>query len=63
MCLNIMSFYAHAFFYKIQGVSEIRVLILTSENTHQFMKFLSIIFSKKSQKFSKIFTKRVVLCD
>jgi hypothetical protein len=47
----------------IQGVSEIRVLILTSGRTRQFMKLFSIIFYKIS-KFSKIFcltifTKRV----
>jgi hypothetical protein len=30
----------------IQGVSEIRVLILTSERTRQFMKLFSITFCK-----------------
>jgi hypothetical protein len=32
----------------IQGVSEIRVLILTSERTLQFMKLSSITFLRKS---------------
>jgi hypothetical protein len=31
--------------FGIQGVSEIRVLILTSERTRQFMKLFSITFS------------------
>jgi hypothetical protein len=48
----------------IQGVSEIRVLILTSGRTRQFMKLFKNIL-QNSQKFSKmfcppIFTKRVV---
>jgi hypothetical protein len=32
--------------YNIQGVSEIRVAILTSERTRQFMKLFSITFCK-----------------
>jgi hypothetical protein len=32
----------------IQGVSEIRVLILTSERTRQFMKLFSIAFLRKN---------------
>jgi hypothetical protein len=52
---------------EIQGVSEIRVLILTSGGTRSFMKLCSITFCK-IRKFFKIFcplifTKRVVLCD
>jgi hypothetical protein len=49
----------------IQGVSEIRVLILTSERTRQFMKLFSITFCKIFCKIfcPTIFTKRVVLCD
>jgi hypothetical protein len=35
------------FFFNIQGVSEIRVLILTSERTRQFMKHFA--------KFTKVF--------
>jgi hypothetical protein len=35
----------------IQGVSEIRVLILTSEKTRQFMKLFSIIFCKIRKVF------------
>jgi hypothetical protein len=54
--------------YTIQGVSEIRVLLLTSESTRQFIKLLSIAFCKNRKKLSKIIslpilTKRVVLCD
>jgi hypothetical protein len=32
----------------IQGVSEIRMLILTSEKTHQFIKIFSLTFLRKS---------------
>jgi hypothetical protein len=53
---------------RIQGVSEIRVLILTSGRTHQFMKVFSITFCKIRKNFPRffwppIFTKRVILCD
>jgi hypothetical protein len=40
--------------YNIQGVSEIRVLILTSGRTRQIMKLFSTTFCK-IRKFSKIF--------
>jgi hypothetical protein len=51
----------------IQGVSEIRVLILTSGRTRQFMKLFSITFWQNSQDSKifcpQIFTKRVFLYD
>jgi hypothetical protein len=39
----------------IQGVSEIRVLILTSERTRQFMKFFSITFCKIRKSIPRFF--------
>jgi hypothetical protein len=39
--------------FNIQGVSEVRVLILTSERTRQFMKLFSITFVT----FVKVFQK------
>jgi hypothetical protein len=39
----------------IQGVSEIRVLILTSRKTSQFMKLFSIIFCKIRKRFPRFF--------
>jgi hypothetical protein len=52
----------------IQGVSEIRMLILTSGRTRQFIKLSSITFCKIRKSFPRFlapqfFTKRVVLCD
>jgi hypothetical protein len=41
--------------YTIQGVSEIRVLILTSARTRQFMKLFSITFCKILKGFSRFF--------
>jgi hypothetical protein len=50
--------------FSYTGVFEIRVLILTTERTRQFMKHNIL---QNSQKFYKIFcapifTKRVILC-
>jgi hypothetical protein len=39
----------------IQGVSEIRVLILTSERTRQFMKVFSITFYKIRKSIPRFF--------
>jgi hypothetical protein len=39
----------------IQGVSEIRVLILTSERTRQFMKVFSITFCKIRKSIPRFF--------
>jgi hypothetical protein len=39
----------------IQGVSEIRVLILTNERTRQFMKLFSITFCKIPRFFAPQF--------
>jgi hypothetical protein len=39
----------------IQGVSEIRVLILTSERTRQFMKLFSITFCKIRKSIPRLF--------
>jgi hypothetical protein len=39
----------------IQGVSEIRVLILTSERTRQFMKLFSITFCKIRKSIPRFF--------
>jgi hypothetical protein len=39
----------------IQGVSEIRVLILTSGRTRQFMKLFSITFCKIRKSFPRFF--------
>jgi hypothetical protein len=39
----------------IQGVSEIRVLILTSERTRQFMKLFSITFYKIRKSIPRFF--------
>jgi hypothetical protein len=39
----------------IQGVSEIRVLILTSERTRQFMKLFSITFCKIRKSTPRFF--------
>jgi hypothetical protein len=39
----------------IQDVSEIRVLILTSERTRQFMKLFSITFCKIRKSIRKFF--------
>jgi hypothetical protein len=39
----------------IQGVSEIRVLILTSERTRQFMKLFSITFCKIHKSIPRFF--------
>jgi hypothetical protein len=39
----------------IQSVSEIRVLILTSERTHQFMKLFSITFCKIRKSSPRFF--------
>jgi hypothetical protein len=51
----------------IQGAPEIRVLILTSGRTHQFMKLFSLTFCKICKRFPRLcplfFTKRVILCD
>jgi hypothetical protein len=50
----------------IQGVSEIRVLILTSERTRQFMKLFSITFCKIRKSIPRLFAPQflpVVLCD
>jgi hypothetical protein len=41
--------------YIIQGVSEIRVLILTSERTRQFMKLFSITFCKIRKSIPRFF--------
>jgi hypothetical protein len=71
---NFKSFYKNLFFILfiqvcvyVQGVSEIRVFILTGGRTRQFMKLLSITFCQICKSFSRffppIFTKRVVLCD
>jgi hypothetical protein len=43
------------FFHFIQGVSEIRVLILTSERTRQFMKLFSITFCKIRKSIPRFF--------
>jgi hypothetical protein len=42
-------------FFIIQGVSEIRVLILTSERTRQFMKLFSITFCKIRKSIPRFF--------
>jgi hypothetical protein len=42
-------------FHFIQGVSEIRVLILTSERTRQFMKLFSITFCKIRKSIPRFF--------
>jgi hypothetical protein len=39
----------------IQGVSEIRVLILTSERARQFMKLFSVIFCKIRKSIPRFF--------
>jgi hypothetical protein len=39
----------------IQGVAEIRVLILTSERTRQFMKLFSITFCKIRKSIPRFF--------
>jgi hypothetical protein len=39
----------------IQGVAEIRVLILTSERTRQFMKLFSIAFCKIRKSIPRFF--------
>jgi hypothetical protein len=39
----------------IQGVSEIRVLILTSERTRQFMNLFSITFCKIRKSIPRLF--------
>jgi hypothetical protein len=39
----------------IQGVSEIRVLILTSEKTRQFIKLFSITFCKIRKSIPRFF--------
>jgi hypothetical protein len=44
----------------IQGVSEIRVLILTSERTRQFMKLFSITFCKIRKSIPKFFAPQFV---
>jgi hypothetical protein len=45
-------FTLHAIIYLyIQGISEVRVLILTSERTHQSMKLFSITFSEMAKDF------------
>jgi hypothetical protein len=41
--------------FNIRGVSEVRVLILTSERTRQFMKLFSITFCKIRKSIPKIF--------
>jgi hypothetical protein len=41
--------------HHIQGVSEIRVLILTSERTRQFMKLFSITFCKIRKSIPRFF--------
>jgi hypothetical protein len=43
------------FFHFIQGVSEIRVLILTSERTRQYMKLFSITFCKIRKSIPRFF--------
>jgi hypothetical protein len=40
---------------QIQSVSEIRVLILTSERTRQFMKLFSITFCKIRKSIPRFF--------
>jgi hypothetical protein len=42
-------------YFYIQGVSEIRVLILTSERTRQFMKLFSITFCKIRKSIPRFF--------
>jgi hypothetical protein len=46
----------------IQSVSEIRVLISTSERTHQFMKLFSITFCKIRKCIPRFFVKSVWNC-
>jgi hypothetical protein len=71
---DFKSFYKNLFFILfiqvcvyVQGVSEIRVFILTGGRTRQFMKLFSITFCQICKSFARffppIFTKRVVLCD
>jgi hypothetical protein len=48
-------FAAHYVSIPIQGVSEIRVLILTSERTRQFMKLFSVIFCKLRKSIPRFF--------
>jgi hypothetical protein len=46
----------------IQGISEIRVLILTSESTRQFMKLFSITFCKiRKNTHRRVYTLMVKL--
>jgi hypothetical protein len=48
-------FYRYFFYLPIQSVSEIRVLILTSERTRQFMKLFSITFCKIRKSIPRFF--------
>jgi hypothetical protein len=43
------------FLKNIEGVSEIRVLILTSERTRQFIKLFSITFCKIRESIPRFF--------
>jgi hypothetical protein len=46
---KVFTLHAIIYYRYIQGVSEIRVLILTGERTHQSMKLFSITFSKMAK--------------
>jgi hypothetical protein len=50
-----MSLFCFIYFFNIQGVFEIRVLILTIGRTRQFMKLFSITFCKIRKHFPRFF--------